>query len=77
MENIDGVDMVLYYQVDYVLTDVPADEAISAKGKVSDPVRRDLVSCIEIGHTTELEGTPRVLHLPTGSADRANALGVG
>ncbi|MEO6720114.1 MAG: glycoside hydrolase family 172 protein [Ferruginibacter sp.] len=27
MENIDEVDMVLYYQVDYILTDVPADAA--------------------------------------------------
>ncbi len=27
MENIDEKDMVLYYQVDYVLTDVPADAA--------------------------------------------------
>ncbi len=27
MENIDDRDMVLYYQVDYVLTDVPADAA--------------------------------------------------
>jgi len=25
MENIDDKDMVLYYQVDYILTDVPAD----------------------------------------------------
>jgi len=27
MENIDEKDMILYYQVDYVLTDVPADAA--------------------------------------------------
>jgi len=27
MENIDDKDMVLYYQVDYVLTDVPSDAA--------------------------------------------------
>lgn len=27
MENIDETDMVLYYQVDYVLTDVPSDAA--------------------------------------------------
>ena len=27
MENIDEKDMVLYYQVDYVLTDVPNDAA--------------------------------------------------
>lgn len=27
MENIDERDMVLYYQVDYILTDVPADAA--------------------------------------------------
>jgi hypothetical protein len=27
MENIDDADMVLYYQVDYVLTEVPADAA--------------------------------------------------
>ena len=27
MENIDDVDMVLYYQVDYILTDVPDDAA--------------------------------------------------
>jgi len=27
MENIDEHDMVLYYQVDYILTDVPADAA--------------------------------------------------
>jgi len=27
MENIDEKDMVLYYQVDYVLTDVPSDAA--------------------------------------------------
>jgi hypothetical protein len=27
MENIDDKDMILYYQVDYVLTDVPADAA--------------------------------------------------
>ena len=27
MENIDDRDMVLYYQVDYVLTEVPADAA--------------------------------------------------
>ena len=27
MENIDNEDMVLYYQVDYILTDVPADAA--------------------------------------------------
>ncbi len=27
MENIDDKDMVLYYQVDYILTDVPADAA--------------------------------------------------
>jgi Protein of unknown function (DUF2961) len=27
MENIDEADMVLYYQVDYVLTEVPADAA--------------------------------------------------
>ena len=27
MENIDDADMVLYYQVDYTLTDVPSDAA--------------------------------------------------
>jgi hypothetical protein len=27
MENIDNTDMVLYYQVDYILTDVPSDAA--------------------------------------------------
>ena len=27
MENIDNEDMVLYYQVDYTLTDVPKDAA--------------------------------------------------
>ncbi|MBZ5859524.1 glycoside hydrolase family 172 protein [Flavihumibacter profundi] len=27
MENIDNDDMVLYYQVDYILTDVPSDAA--------------------------------------------------
>jgi len=27
MENLDEKDMVLYYQVDYILTDVPADAA--------------------------------------------------
>jgi hypothetical protein len=27
MENIDAKDMVLYYQVDYILTEVPADAA--------------------------------------------------
>lgn len=27
MENIDDKDMVLYYQVDYILTDVPSDAA--------------------------------------------------
>ncbi len=27
MENIDEKDMILYYQIDYVLTDVPADAA--------------------------------------------------
>ena len=27
MENIDDKDMVLYYQVDYILTEVPADAA--------------------------------------------------
>jgi hypothetical protein len=27
MENIDNTDMVLYYQVDYILTDVPTDAA--------------------------------------------------
>jgi Protein of unknown function (DUF2961) len=27
MENIDNADMVLYYQVDYLLTEVPADAA--------------------------------------------------
>lgn len=27
MENIDNADMVLYYQVDYILTDVPSDAA--------------------------------------------------
>jgi len=27
MENIDDADMVLYYQVDYILTEVPADAA--------------------------------------------------
>ena len=27
MENIDTKDMVLYYQVDYILTEVPADAA--------------------------------------------------
>jgi len=27
MENIDEKDMILYYQVDYILTDVPADAA--------------------------------------------------
>jgi Protein of unknown function (DUF2961) len=27
MENIDNKDMVLYYQVDYILTEVPADAA--------------------------------------------------
>ncbi len=27
MENIDSKDMVLYYQVDYILTEVPADAA--------------------------------------------------
>ena len=27
MENIDNADMVLYYQVDYILTEVPSDAA--------------------------------------------------
>ena len=27
MENIDNEDMVLYYQVDYILTEVPSDAA--------------------------------------------------
>jgi hypothetical protein len=27
MENIDEKDMVLYYQVDYILTEVPSDAA--------------------------------------------------
>ena len=27
MENIDNDPMMLYYQVDYILTDVPADAA--------------------------------------------------
>ena len=27
MENIDDESMMLYYQVDYILTDVPADAA--------------------------------------------------
>lgn len=39
MENIDGADMILYYQIDYTLTDVPSDAAyLHAQFRRSNPL---------------------------------------